>query len=162
MLCLCCCSGFPLVSTSCCGVHASHCRGFSCCGAQALGTQASVAVTLRLSNTASAAVARGLSCSAACGIFPDQGSDPSVLHGQADSLQSKPPWKTKDTGVGSLSLLNIIKAIYNNNNKKPKRWACLVPQWQRIHLPTQETLVRSLIWEDPTCRRATKRIHHNY
>ena len=30
-------------------------------------------------------VARGPSCSAACGIFPDQGSNPCPLHWQADS-----------------------------------------------------------------------------
>ena len=30
-------------------------------------------------------VAHGPSCSAACGIFPDQGSNPCVLHWQADS-----------------------------------------------------------------------------
>ena len=30
-------------------------------------------------------VAHGLSCSAACGIFPDQGSNPYPLHWQADS-----------------------------------------------------------------------------
>ena len=30
-------------------------------------------------------VAHGLSCSAACGIFPDQGSNPCLLHWQADS-----------------------------------------------------------------------------
>ena len=29
-------------------------------------------------------VAHGLSCSAACGIFPDQGSNPCALHWQAD------------------------------------------------------------------------------
>ena len=33
----------------------------------------------------SAVVAHGLSCSAACGIFPDQGSNPCPLHWQADS-----------------------------------------------------------------------------
>ena len=33
----------------------------------------------------SVVVARGLSCSAACGIFPDQGSNPCPLHWQADS-----------------------------------------------------------------------------
>ena len=33
----------------------------------------------------SAVVAHGLSCSAACGIFPDQGSNPRPLHRQADS-----------------------------------------------------------------------------
>ena len=34
---------------------------------------------------ASAAGAPGLSCCAACGIFPDQGSNPCPLHWQADS-----------------------------------------------------------------------------
>ena len=33
----------------------------------------------------SAIVAHGPSCSAACGIFPDQGSNPCPLHQQADS-----------------------------------------------------------------------------
>ena len=33
----------------------------------------------------SAIVAHGLSCSAACGILPDQGSNPCPLHWQADS-----------------------------------------------------------------------------
>ena len=33
----------------------------------------------------SAIVAHGPSCSAACGIFPDQGSNPCALHWQADS-----------------------------------------------------------------------------
>ena len=35
--------------------------------------------------TASVAVAHGHSCSAACGILPDQGSNPCPLHWQADS-----------------------------------------------------------------------------
>ena len=29
-------------------------------------------------------------------------------------------------------------------------------------LPMQGTRVRSLVWEDPTCRRATKPASHNY
>ena len=33
----------------------------------------------------SVVVAHGPSCSAACGIFPDQGSNPCPLHWQADS-----------------------------------------------------------------------------
>ena len=28
-------------------------------------------------------------------------------------------------------------------------WAALVAQWQRTHLPMQETVARSLGWEDP-------------
>ena len=31
-----------------CGARASHCGGFSCCGAQALGLRASVVVACRL------------------------------------------------------------------------------------------------------------------
>ena len=56
-----------------CGVQASRCSGFSCCRARALGPWASVLV------------ARGLSCSMACGIFPDQGLNPCSLHWQVDS-----------------------------------------------------------------------------
>ena len=46
--------------------------GFSCCGARAL-EQGSVIVV------------HGLSCPVACGIFPDQGSNPCPLCWQADS-----------------------------------------------------------------------------
>ena len=41
-------------------------------------------------------------------------------------------------------------------------WTSLVAQWLRIHLPVQGTRVRALVWEDPTCRGATKPVHHNY
>ena len=32
-------------------------------------------------------------------------------------------------------------------------------QWLQIHLPMQGTWVRSLVWEDPTCCRATKHLN---
>ena len=38
----------------------------------------------RLWNAGSVVVAHGLSCSEACGIFPDQGGNPCLLHWQAD------------------------------------------------------------------------------
>ena len=38
----------------------------------------------------------------------------------------------------------------------------LVVQWLRIRLPMQGTRVRALAQEDPTCRRATKPVRHNY
>ena len=38
--------------------------------------------------------------------------------------------------------------------------ASLVAQWLRIHLPVQGTRVRALVWEDPTCRGATKPVSH--
>ena len=40
--------------------------------------------------------------------------------------------------------------------------ASLVVQWLRICLPMQGTRVRALVWEDPTCRRATGPVSHNY
>ena len=54
--------------------QAFHCSDFSCCGAWALSTQASVVVVL------------GLSCPlAACGIFLDQGLNLYPLHWHMDS-----------------------------------------------------------------------------
>ena len=35
-------------------------------------------------------------------------------------------------------------------------------QWLRVCLPVQGTRVRALVWEDPTCRGATKPVSHNY
>ena len=40
--------------------------------------------------------------------------------------------------------------------------ASLVAQWLRVCLPMQETRVRALVREDPTCRGATKPVYHNY
>ena len=47
--------------TLCYSVRASHCSGFSCCGAQALGTQASVVVAHGLSSCGSQALEHRLS-----------------------------------------------------------------------------------------------------
>ena len=60
-------------ATFCCDEQASLCGDFSCCGAPALGAQASVVV------------AHGLSCPKACGIFPGHRLIPCPLYGQADS-----------------------------------------------------------------------------
>ena len=48
--------------------------------------QVSVVVTPSLKSTGSIAVAHGLSCSLACGIFLDQGLNLCLLHWQVDSL----------------------------------------------------------------------------
>ena len=55
--------GLSLFAAGELGFSLLRCGGFSCCGARALGVWASVVV------------ARGLSCSTARGIFPDQGSN---------------------------------------------------------------------------------------
>ena len=40
--------------------------------------------------------------------------------------------------------------------------ASLVVQWLRICLLMQGTWVQALVWEDPTCRGATRLVSHNY
>ena len=51
---------------SSCGAQASHCGGFSCCGAWALGAWASVVVACGLSSCGSQALERRLS---SCGAW---------------------------------------------------------------------------------------------
>ena len=46
--------------------------------------------------------------------------------------------------------------------KDSRTGTSLVVQWLRICLPVQGTWVQALVWEDPTCHRATKSVHHNY
>ena len=65
--------------------RAPHCSGFSCCWAPALGLLGSSSCSLwalecRLSSCGTLA-----SCSTACGIFPDQGSNLYPQHWQANS-----------------------------------------------------------------------------
>ena len=47
-------------------------------------------------------------------------------------------------------------------NKIVEYGTSLVAQWLRICLPMQGTWVQALVWEDPTCRGATKPVRHNY
>ena len=96
----------------------------------------------------------------------------------------------QDIGYDPGCTVGLITNINNNNNKNlpnpsfygsqclvrtVPRWgpgiggflksslgASLVAQWLRIHLPVQGTRVQALIQEDPTCRRATKPVCHNY
>ena len=65
----------------------------------------------------------------------------------SDSLASLPPTST-----------SLCKSLIYLTNV----WASLVAQWLRIRLPMQGTRVRALVREDPTCRRATKLVRHNY
>ena len=56
--------------------------------------------------------------------------------------------------------------LYKKTNKikfkKKDLRASLVAQWLRICLPMQGTRVRALVWEDPTCRGATRPVSHKY
>ena len=76
-----------------CGARASHYGGFSRCRAQPLGAWASVVAARRLSS-----MVHGLRCSATCGIFLDQGSNPCPLHWQVDSYplyHQGNPWQPR-------------------------------------------------------------------
>jgi len=89
-----------------------------------------------LSSTGSVVVAHGLSYSAACGIFLDQGSNPCPLHWQADSTR-----KAQHRHVLYL-IFNIISfrwvllsPFYLQGNWGSKRWSCPEPKyWVRFRL----------------------------
>ena len=66
--------------------------------------RASVVTAPWLQSTGSVVVSHGVSCSMACRIFPDQGSDAHLLHWQADSL---PP-----SHQGSPYLLHSAKWVH--------------------------------------------------
>ena len=78
-----CCEGFSLgVGSRGYSLVAEFGGGVSCCGAQALLPAASGAATPGLLGTGSAAAASGPSCAAACGTFPEQGSNPPLCMGR--------------------------------------------------------------------------------
>ena len=55
--------------------------------------------------------------------------------------------------------IEVIKTFFLKTNPIG---ASLVAQWWSIHLPMQESQVRSLIWDDLTCCGVTKPMHHTY
>ncbi|KAJ8789989.1 hypothetical protein J1605_004741 [Eschrichtius robustus] len=58
-------------------------------------------------------------------------------------------------------LLNLRVWSLCSATRKATIWTSLVAQWLRICLPMQGTRVRALVWEDPTCRGATRPVSHN-
>ena len=62
---------------------------------------------------------------------------------------------------------NILQAKEQDKNSQDQIneeeiGASLVAQWLRVCLPMQGTRVPALVWEDPTCRGATRPVSHNY
>ena len=80
----------------------------------------------------------------------------------------KSPWITRNRTQGSLmfkfvlSFLWVFTCTQAFFKKKKKRMASLVAQGIRIRPPMQETLIRSLKQEDPTCQGATRSTRHSY
>ena len=67
-------------------------------------------------------------------------------------------WQTNKEDGRLISLMNMGEKILN---KILANRASLVVQWLRICLLMQGTRVRVLVWEDPTCRGATRPVSHN-
>ena len=79
----------------------------------------------------------------------------------ADSYSAEMPYLIRISArKGPISII-MFKALIIVFKKMVTR-ASLVAQWLRIRLPMQGTRVRALVREDPTCRRATKPVRHNY
>ena len=69
--------------------------------------------------------------------------------------------------IGDIVIKNSCARIANNFQaqslltKKLYSRASLVAQWLRICLLMQETRVRALVWEDPTCHGAAGPVSHS-
>ena len=61
------------------------------------------------SRAGSVVVAHGSSCSAACGIFPEQGSNPCPLHWQADSQ----PLRHQGSPDHVIFILHFVNLVYD-------------------------------------------------
>ena len=67
-------------------------------------------------------------------------------------------WERSGGGINWEFGIDIDTLLY----LKQVTRASLVVQWLRICLPMQGTRVRALVWEDHTCRGATRPVSHNY
>ena len=100
-----------------CGARASHCGGFSCCGARALGARASLVVVHRLSSCGSRAIERRLSSCGAraqllCGMWdlPRPGRE-SVCPALAGGFLTTAP--RGKPHMRSLYELTMVHSVFN-------------------------------------------------
>ena len=111
------CEGFSLVVASR-GHSSSRCAGLSLSRPLLLGSTGS-------RRAGSVIVAHGPSCSTACGIFPDQGSNPCPLHWQADSQplrhQGSPTTIYYTHTPAPLTLDYLVRST-SLNKKRSKRY----------------------------------------
>ena len=77
----------------------------------------------------------------------------SNVHGSYWILRSR--WTVRNNCTESKSFPEKADQSWNPGTS-------LVAQWLTIRLPMQGTGVQALVREDPTCRRATKPMRHNY
>ena len=87
-----------------------------------------------------------------------QESSSSFNHVHWNPLRGLSYHKKSDWPEATMLVRPHVDVLLNSSN-----WGTfLIVQWIRIFLPMQRTRVQSLVWEDLTCLRATKHMHHNY
>ena len=84
-----------------------------------------------------------------------------TLNSQSNLEKEKRSWRNQ-----APARQTILQSYSNQDSmvlvQKQTHRAFLVAQWLRICLPMQGTRVRAPVWEDPTCRGATRPVSHNY
>ena len=76
----------------------------------------------------SVVVAHGLSCSAACGLFPDQGSNPCPLHWQADSQPLRHQGSPKnEVLIHATTCLNLKNVTLSEKSQTQKNKYGIIP-----------------------------------
>ena len=78
----------------------------------------SVVVAPRFKSTASVVVAHRLSCSVACGIFPNQGWNLCSLHGQADYLPLSHQRSSKNFDYNFCILFKKLLSVYSRDREE--------------------------------------------
>ena len=157
---------WPTRATLSCGAQACDCNGFSCCGARALGQTGSVAVIPGLQSTGSGVVVHGLSCSMACGIFPEQGLNLCLLHRQVDYL----PLNHQESPPPILFIFFKLchmacKILVPQPGIEPEHTAVKTPSpshWTTREVPPVKFShsVVSTLWDPMDCSRPGLPVHH--
>ena len=113
-------------ATFCCGEQASHCSGFSCCGARVLGAWASVVVARGLSSCGSWALEHRLSsCGARSSLIrglwdlPGLGLEP-VSPALVGGFFTAPPGKS---GMPFLNWMTIIAPASGSAITRPSAFS---------------------------------------
>ena len=103
----------------------------------------------------SAAVAHGPSCSVACGILPDQGSNPCPLHWQADSQPLRHQGSPLNWVLNKVHMLHLIVISFKSflNYRFPIIFPLEIFCWRNwviccVEFPTPKISLIASLWYD--------------
>ena len=95
-------------------------------------------------------------------IFSDHNCMRLEMNYREKNVKNTNTWKLNNTLLNNQEITEEIKKYLETNENENTTGASLVVQWLRICLLMQGTGVRAVVWEDPTCRGATRPMSHNY